>query len=259
MDAEALLKSGDVAGARSALATLLRREPGNAQARQFFWQLIALAGEWEKAGTQLRALSAAEPKAMMLASVYNQALAAMLVRDAVFAGKERLESLVGTEPWVEALLDGANAANMRAADADERITAALDMAPANPGRLNDQPFAWIADADRRFGPMLEVIIGDRYGVVPFAAVSRIKASEPVDLRDMVWLPVDLELRSGQTSAALTPVTYPGTGASGRGPLMLGRATEWIDAGGIELGIGQRLLSTDEADFGILDVRSLTFD
>jgi type VI secretion system protein ImpE len=41
--------------------------------------------------------------------------------------------------------------------------------------------------------------------------------------------------------------------------MLGRATEWIDAGGIELGIGQRLLSTDEADFGILDVRSLTFD
>ena len=59
MEAETLLKSGDIAGARASLAALLRREPGNPQARQFFWQLIALHGEWEKAGSQLQALATA--------------------------------------------------------------------------------------------------------------------------------------------------------------------------------------------------------
>ncbi|QMW23350.1 type VI secretion system accessory protein TagJ [Sandaracinobacteroides saxicola] len=256
MDAEALLKSGDLVGARASLAELLRREPGNAKARQFFWQLIAVAGEWEKAGTQLRALSSAEPKAMMLASVYNQALAAMLVRDAVFEGKAKPVSLVGQEPWVEGLLDALHAQVMLLPDAAARQAAALEAAPASEGRLNGEEFAWIADADARFGPMLEVIIGDKYGFIPFAALKRVKAKEPEDLRDFVWQAVDLELRSGQTSAALAPVTYPGTRAAGKPALMLARGTEWLAQGEAELGLGQHLLATDSADIGLLELREL---
>ena len=237
MEAETLLKSGDIAGARASLAALLRREPGNPQARQFFWQLIALHGEWEKAGSQLQALSTAEPKAMMMAGVYNQALAAMLMRDAVWAGRERPQSIVGTEPWVEGLLDALHATCVQAPDASTRVEAALDAAPASSGSLNGAAFSWIADADPRLGPMLEVIVGDQYGFLPFAAVKRIVFNGPEDLRDLIWAQVDIELRSGQTSAAMLPVTYHGTGASGEAQLLLARATSWRDLAGLDIAAG----------------------
>ncbi|WP_310498767.1 type VI secretion system accessory protein TagJ [Sandarakinorhabdus sp.] len=267
MEAETLLKSGDMAGARQSLAALLRQEPGNSQARQFFWQLIAVHGEWEKAGTQLQALSTTEPKAMMLAGVYNQALAAMIARDKVFAGKERPKSIVGTEPWVEALLDAIHASNCKDPGAAAMNAAALEAAPANSGTLNGEAFAWIADADSRFGPMMEIIVGDQYGFVPFAAVKRIRSKGPEDLRDMVWLSVDLELRSGQSSAALTPVTYPGTYGCGQPALMLARGTDWAvlggadgnDVGGAEHGLGQHLFTTDGPECGVLELRELTLD
>lgn len=259
MDAQTLLQSGDIAGARAALATQLRMEPGDSKARQFFWQLIALHGEWEKAGTQLQALATAEPKAMMLAGVYNQALAAMLVRDAVWAGKERPQSIVGTEPWVDGLLDALHATTVMAPDAEARVMAALDAAPANAGSLNGEAFAWVADADQRFGPMLEVIVGDQYGFLPFAAVKRIVAKGPEELRDLIWLQVDIELRSGQSSAAMLPVTYPGTGASRDAALMMARATHWQDRAGIEIGLGQHLLSTDGPECGVLELRQLVID
>lgn len=259
MDAQALLQSGDIAGARAALAIQLRMEPGDSKARQFFWQLIALHGEWEKAGTQLQALSTAEPKAMMLASVYNQALGAMLVRDAVWAGKERPQSIVGSEPWVEGLLDALHASTVQAPDAESRAMAALDAAPASAGSLNGENFAWIGDADPRFGPMLEVIVGDQYGFLPYAAIKRVVAKGPEDLRDLIWLPVDIELRSGQTSAAMLPVTYPGTGSSSQTGLMMARSTDWREQGGLEIGLGQHILTSDGPEAGLLELRQLVME
>ena len=195
----------------------------------------------------------------MLAGVYNQALSAMLVREAVWAGKERPQSIVGTEPWVEGLLDALHASTVLAPDAESRAMAALDAAPASAGSLNDQRFAWIGDADPRFGPMLEVIVGDQYGFLPFAAVKRIVGTGPEDLRDLIWMSVDIELRSGQTSAAMLPVTYPGTGASGQPTLMLARGTDWRDQAGLEIGLGQHLLTSDGPEAGLLELRQLVID
>lgn len=256
MDADTLLRSGDLAGARLALASELRRSPGDVHLRQFFWQLVAVAGEWDKAEQQLRQLTLADPKAMMLGSVYNQALVAMKARDAVIAGKARGVSLVGSEPWVEGLIDAFEAHAKGASEAAALSAAALDAAPATPGIIDDEPFAWIADADSRFGPMLEAIIGDNYGFVPFAACKRIKVTEPTDLRDKVWLPIEIETRSGQTSMAFVPVVYPGTPATGDADLILARRTDWVPQGESEVGLGQRLIATDSLECGILAVRDI---
>jgi type VI secretion system protein ImpE len=259
MDAQELLRSGDLPGARAMLAEELRRTPGDSRARQFFWQLIAVAGDWDKASTQIRALAAADPKAMMMANVYGQALGAMKTRDAVFAGKEKPVSLVGQEPWVVGLLDALHAYTVVAPDAAARSEAALAEAPATPGSLNGERFEWIADADTRFGPMLEVIVGDAYGFVPFAAVTRLKAVEPVDLRDFVLHAVEIELKSGQTSMAMIPVVYPGTHKHNKPQLNLARATEWIDDGGGEIGVGQRIFTTDGPEVEFLALRDLRLD
>ncbi len=260
MDAQSLLRSGDIAGARTALAGELRKSPQDTKLRQFFWQLLAVVGEWDKAEQQLRTLATTEPKAMMLGSVYNQALGAMRQRAKVISGEVRAVSLVGSEPWVEGLFDALQAFGKGDANASALSEAALAEAPATLGTMDGEAFEWIADADQRFGPMLEAIIGDNYGFVPFAALKRLKVTEPSDLRDTVWLPVELETLSGQTSMAFVPTLYPGTEATGDNDLMLARRTDWAERGGAggtwEVGLGQRLLSTDGPENGILGVRDI---
>lgn len=256
MDAETLLRNGDIAGARAALAAALRSTPGDVRLRQFFWQLIAVAGEWDKAEQQLRTLTTAEPKALMLGNVYGQAIAGMRIRDLVLSGKERARSLVGSEPWVEGLIDAFQAICQGAPDAAARSEAALAEAPATPGSMDGEAFEWIADADFRFGPMLETIIGENYGMVPFAALKRIKVTEPVDLRDKVWLQVELETRAGQTSMAFVPLLYPGTTATGDAELLLARRTDWHEVSGVEAGLGQRVITSDGPEAGLLAVRDI---
>jgi type VI secretion system protein ImpE len=256
MEAETLLRAGDLGGARQALAAELRRSPADVNLRQFFWQLLAVVGEWDKAEAQLRTLATTEPKAMMLGSVYNQALAAMRMRAKVMSGEVRGTSLVGSEPWVESLLDALQSFGKGEPNASALSEAALAEAPATPGTMDGDAFEWIADADQRFGPMLEAIIGDNYGFVPFAGIKRLKVSEPSDLRDTVWLPVEIETRSGQVSMAFVPALYPGTEATGDNGLMLARRTDWVEHGEIEIGLGQRLLSTDGPENGIMGVRDI---
>ena len=68
--------------------------------------------------------------------------------------------------------------------------------------------------------------------------------------------VEIELKSGQTSMGMVPIVYPGTHRHGKALLNLARATEWVDDGGGEVGIGQRLLATDVSDHEFLALRDL---
>ncbi|MBC7505684.1 MAG: virulence protein SciE type [Sandarakinorhabdus sp.] len=252
MDAEQLLKAGDIPGARAALAAELKRAPQDVRARQFFWQLMAIVGDLDKADSQLKALGGVQASAMMMGSVYMQCINAERLRIKTFAGELAPKSLVGVEPWVEGLLAALTATIKGEGNAADRHDAALAEAPASPGTIDGASFEWLADADGRFGPMLEVIIGADYGFIPFVAMNRIRAEPVADLRDTVWRPAEISLKSGQSSMVFIPARYPGTTATGDSALMLGRRTDWITAGDLEIGLGQRLLATDIDDHGVLE-------
>jgi len=252
MNAEQLFKAGDIQGARAALAAELKRSPQDARARQFFWQLLAIVGDLDKSDAQLKALGGVQASAMMLGSVYMQAINAERLRRRTFAGEIAPKSLVGIEPWVQGLLDALAATINGVPGAGARHEAALAEAPASAGSLEGEAFEWIADADSRFGPMLEVIIGADYGFIPFVAMNRIRAAEVADLRDTVWRPAEISLKSGQSSMVFIPARYPGTVESNDSALLLGRRTDWSDVDGIEIGLGQRLLATDISDIGVLE-------
>jgi type VI secretion system protein ImpE len=132
-------------------------------------------------------------------------------------------------------------------------TVAFGATESEPEAANDKSFLWIADADPRLGPCFEAFVGGRWGLVPFEAVSRIKVDGPNDLRDLIWLPVEMMLRSGQSAAALLPARYPGTEASERADLRLGRATDWDG----DTPLGQRVWSFDDgSETGVLSVSRL---
>lgn len=258
-EADDLLRSGDIDGARRVLIDVARRNPGDVPTRMFLFSLLAIAGEWDKAKAQLTALAQLSPEAQMLGVVYNQAIDAERERERVFAGEVRAIVHGGSDPqygWAGGIAEALEfSAHDRSDEAEAARAAAFDAAPDTPGEIDGTRFDWIADADPRFGPAIEAIIGGRYGLLPFAAIERIDAEGPRDLRDIVWYPVEITLKAGPRVAALLPARYPGIAADHNE--RLSRATGWNDEGE---GSGQRLwaLSTDE-DRGLLSVRALRFD
>ena len=253
MHGDDLLRSGDLAGARAALVSAVKAQAGDASARMFLWQVMAVQGDWDKAASQLRALASVSGEAQMLATVYHQAITAEAQRASAYAGRAPFPVLVSSSPWIDTLAAGLGAmAAGRVEEGAAQRDAAFDDAGDTPGEIDGAPFTWIADADPRLGPCFEAIVAGRWGLVPFEAVSRIKTEGPRDLRDVVWLPVEMALRSGQSAAALLPARYPGTEAASD-PLRLGRATEWDG----DVPLGQRLWSRDDgAETGVLDFREI---
>jgi len=137
---------------------------------------------------------------------------------------------------------------------------ALEAAPTTSGTLNGEPFEWLADADSRLGPVLEVIINGRYGWLPFASVAKIEFDEPADLRDMVWLPASLTFANGGGTVALVPTRYAPMPDDADNLLRLSRRTDWLESSpGQYQGLGQRLLTTDQTELGLLDVRTVSLN
>lgn len=259
-NADQLLRDGDLDGARAALVENVKARPADEQARMFLFQLLCVAGEWEKARGQLNALAKLSPEAQMLAMAYGQAIDAEAERANVFDGKAAPTQLVKSA-WADDLAQAIHHfANGELEAGDAARERAFDAAPDMPGELNGTRFDWIADADSRFGPTFEAIIAGRYGIVPFDVIERIESAGPKDLRDIVWYPVQIAFKSGQSVAAMLPARYPGSERSGEVNERLARATDWIDQPWGQAGSGQHIwtLSNDE-EHGLLSLRTLVFD
>src|SRR6185295_6495812 len=121
-----------------------------------------------------------------------------------------------------------------------------------------RPFAWIADADSRIGPVLEAVINGRYYWVPVSRLLKIDIEEPEDLRDMVWMPAHLQFENGGESVALIPTRYAGSEASADGLIALARKTVWEEvAPDTHRGLGQRIIATDTGDVPLMEVRTIS--
>ena len=259
-EAHQLLSAGDIDGARAALVEVVRQKPADQPARMFLFQLLALVGEREKAAKQLGMLAQLSPEAQMLAVAYSRALAAEDQREMVFSGKADMPLAVHSD-WAVKLAEAiGHFAAGRTAQGEACREDAFDAAPDCAGTIDGKPFDWIADADSRFGPSFEAIINGQYGLVPFDQVESIVSEGPRDLRDLVWYPVQIAMRSGQSVAGFIPTRYPETENANDGGLRLARATDWVDCDWGQSGQGQRLwvLSNDD-EVGLLSVRELAFD
>jgi type VI secretion system protein ImpE len=255
-----MLRAGDLAGARSALIDRVKRAPDDQESRMFLFQLQCVLGEWEKAKAQLRLLAQMSPEAQMLAVAYNMAIEAEIEREKAFAGETPPALLVNTSEWAGDI--AAALGFLAQGRTDDSIAArdrAFEAAPDTPGQFGDKSFDWIADADVRFGPSFEAVIYGRWGLVPFDAVKKITSQGPQDLRDVVWLPVEIEFRTGQSVASILPARYPGAQSAESANLVLSKETDWRDGPTGPQGLGQRVWALSDGDeVGILSLRQLTF-
>jgi type VI secretion system protein ImpE len=256
--AEQALQLGDLGQALQLLQDGVRAKPADVKLRIFLFQLLSVQGQWARALNQLKVCGEMDAATLPMVNTYREALQCEAVREAVFKGQTTPIVLGQPQAWVahlvEALLadqrgDTALAAHLRAQ--------ALADAPTTAGTVNGEAFGWIADADSRLGPVLEVVVNGRYGWVPFASLASVTFDPPEDLRDMVWLPATLGFPNGGSTVALVPTRYAPMPEGADGQLLLARRTEWEAIGEDQFrGLGQRLLTTDNTELGLLDVRAL---
>src|SRR5436190_21592433 len=159
MTVEEHIKAGQLDEALAFAQEAVRKAPAEARPRVLLFQLLSVFGQWERALTQLNVLRDMDPECMVLSEIFRPVLQCEALRGEIFAGKRSSLIFGETMVWNGLIvLADALLAQGQTPAALELRNKAFEAAPATAGKLNDQAFEWIADADSRFGPMVEAII-----------------------------------------------------------------------------------------------------
>ena len=259
--AEQYLQEGNLSDALIQLQNQVKKDPANAKLRTFLFQLLAVLGEWDRALTQLNVSGDLDAASLAMVQTYREAIACEVLRKQIFLGKKTPLVFGQPEQWI-ALLQQALTLNVDGQHKEAQILRdeAFELAPVTTGTINSVAFEWIADADVRLGPVLEAIVNGRYYWIPFSQIQQIQIEEPADLRDVVWMPAHFVWTNGGDAYGLIPTRYPDSEAAEDSALRLARKTEWTELNDATfIGLGQRLLSTNENDYALMDVREINFN
>jgi type VI secretion system protein ImpE len=252
------LQEGNLDLTLTQLQDQIRANPGDARLRVFLFQLLCVRGEWERALAQLQVAAGLDAGCLGLARVFQPVIHCERLRAEVFQGRRTPIVFGEPMPWVGLLVQANElAAGGQTGAALGLRDRAFEAAPATAGQIDGQAFAWIADADHRLGPVLEVILEGHYYWVPFCRIHRIRIEPPTDLRDLVWMPAQFVWTNGGEAVGHVPVRYPATELQPDDTLRLSRKTLWAEsAEGFATGLGQRILATDQGDHPLLECRAI---
>lgn len=258
MQAFDLLREGRPQEALQSLQAEIRKAPADPKLRVFLFQLLAVLGQWDRALTQLNVAGEMDAETLPMVQTYREALRCEVLRTQVFTGQRSPLIFGDPEPWMALLLESLRlTAAGHYAEAQTTREQAFETAPTTTGVLDDQPFAWLADADPRLGPMLEAIVNGRYYWIPLQHIQTICLEPPADLRDYVWMPAQFTWSNGGETVGLIPARYPGSQDSIDPLVQLGRKTDWLECEAETwLGMGQRVLATDQGEYSLLDIRRI---
>jgi type VI secretion system protein ImpE len=252
------LRAGDLPACLADLQSQVRSNPAAVAPRIFLAQLMMVLGEWDRANTQLNVIAEMDAGAIPMTRAYAAAIQSERLRGAVFKGQHTPLIFGDPEPWIALIIQSlaASAAGHKE-QADTVRADAFAAAPATSGTLNGQEFEWIADADSRLGPILEVLLNGAYYWVPFNRIAAVDFEPPADLRDMVWMPAQFTWTNGGQAVGFIPTRYAGTEAAEDSALRLARKTQWTSIGTDAFaGLGQRVLATSADEVPLLEVREL---
>ena len=239
---------------------VVKHQPDAFKERVCLFQLYCLNGSWKKALVHLKAAATLDGIALHMAQAYRETITCEVFRSEVFSGKRT--PLVFGEPCdgIAELIESVGYWNSEPEKAKALRDKAFSLLPAVSGTINDERFSWIADADSRLGPVLEVIINGKYFWMPFSCIKTIQIEPPADLRDLVWLPVHFTFHNEGDVVGFIPTRYSGSEKSEDTSILLSAKTLWTETVlGEFFGEGQRVFSTDNLEVPLLEIRQLSLD
>ena len=258
--AEELLAESNLQAAIQELTSQVKVSPTDVRLRTFLFELLVFAGDWDRAERQLDVIGQQSAKAEVGVEVYRNNIKAERDRARLFSDGLHPHFLSEPPAYVDLHLETIN--RIREGNGREARTL-LDRAeedrPALMGRLNDTPFLDFRDYNDLVGPVLEVIIANKYTWVPLERIKRLEMEAPRELRDLIWVAAHLETIDGVIGEAFIPALYSGSNKHPDDRVKLGRMTEWDQISeGLYAGAGLRLFLVDDLDRPMLEARSIEF-
>lgn len=247
-----LLKAGRLSEALERVAEEVKAKPSDLAARTFYFELLSLSGDLDRAAKQLDVLANETGE---MGNLYLGAIQAERERRSFFHGGPRPKLLVDS-PCANSYLEAVECyASGQSSAVLERLNAAESPAPLR-AFLNGEEFHELNDSHDLLGPFLELVSDNHYAWVSWDAIQSLTIPEPRYLRNTVWTPASLSLHTGHQGQVLLFSFYVDSHL-GEEDIKLGRRTIWQqDPGGFTTAFGQIVIATEQRDWPILEIRSI---
>ncbi len=258
--AKELFEAGKLDEAIEELLREVKADPSDGAKRTFLFELSCFAGDWERAERQLDVIGHQSAKAELGVMVYRANINAEQERRRVFAEGVQPHFLREPPAYVDLHVAALNQMRQgQTAEARATLDRAEEERPAIAGKFDGQDFEDFRDYDDRIGPVLELIVKDKYVWLPYEQISRMEISPPRQLRDMLWASARIEALDGTIGEVYVPSLYAGTSDSENDQVRLGRMTDWKQLGDDLLGaVGQRLFLVDGEDRSLFEAKQVEF-
>ncbi|MFO0698095.1 MAG: type VI secretion system accessory protein TagJ [Nitrospira sp.] len=258
MKAKELLDANQLSAAILELNQAVKHHPTDIRIRTFLFELLCFDGAHERAARQLDVLGAQDEQAGIGVEVYRKLLQADGARRTWLSGGAGPAFMADPPEHVkERLTAMVSLSRGDVQQAIEAIARANSATPPISGTLNGQGFRTFADSDDRFGPVLELFVNGAYMWLPLEQIKTLVLPRPHFLRDLLWVPAQLECHDGQQGDVFLPALYSRSEIDENEQVRLGRLTEWIDLGeGLVGGRGLKTFLVDDVECSVLEIQEL---
>lgn len=260
MNANELYKAGKLKEAIDAQIQEVKTKPADHTKRIFLFELLAFAGDLERAKKHIELIEYPEMELMAAVTSYRRLLDSEEARRKTFKNGEPPRFFDAQPDHVHLRLEAINKLrNNDKAEAAKLIAKANQLTPTFTGKLNDKPFTSFRDADDILAGVLEVFAQGSYYWVPFDQVELVTVAAPKTPRDLLWRSARLEM-PGSAGNIFLPVLYPLSHEDANDAVKLGRMTDWKGAEGEPvIGLGAHMFLAGDDDVSILEWKEAAFD
>jgi type VI secretion system protein ImpE len=260
MNATELYRSGRLREAIDAQVREVKAHPAEQGRRLFLFELLAFAGELDRARRQVDAVHHGEPDLDLATLAYRKLIDSEVARRRFFDEGVPPEILGEPTESLDLRIEAAGQLRLgRPAEAAALLERASEAAPSPVGTLDGRAFTTLRDADDLFGGVLEVMARGKYFWVGLEQVVGLGMRPPRHPRDLIYVPARLDLAS-ESGEVFLPALYPGSHDHPDDQIKLGRATDWVGPeGGPTLGIGARMFLVDDDAIGLLECREFILE
>lgn len=257
----ALFDAGKLGPAIEELTREVKANPADTARRTSLFEMLCFTGDWDRAERQLDVIAHQSAQAEVGTQVYRNNIKAERDRHRLFSAGLQPHFLVEPPTYVDlhlAAIDRLREGN--ATGAREALDRAEEERPALVGKINNQQFQDFRDYDDLVGPVLELIVQDKYTWLPFEQIKQMEIAAPRNLRDLVWASARVESVDGTIGEVFLPALYAGSSQHPNDQVRLGRMTDWKQVGeDLYRAVGLRLFLVDDEDKPIFEARTVKFD
>jgi len=258
--AKALYDAGKLDEAIQQLKNDVKSNPSDVGRRSFLFDLLCFAGDYAGAGKQLDVIAMQSAQAEAGAQVYKNVLVAEQSRRRVFHNGMVPDYLTSPPQYIKNHLEAIKAWN---GGREDELGKMLEKSEAEwqlKGTIDGKPFSQFSECHDLLGPILELIIHDKYIWLPFAQIKQLQIEQPKELRDLLWISTRFELHDGQVFGGYIPIRYIDSETHSDSQVKLARMTDWQTVNDeIYLAVGQRMFMADDEANALLQIREIHFE